>query len=104
MQNQGITIKSNLNIIDGSLEMNNYSSLDIWGNLTIFSGAGLNANDTDPMIELRGGWLNFNTAYDIAYGFNPGSSSTVRFDGDTDQHIITAAPVEDFYNIYIHRH
>jgi len=98
LSNNTITVSNSLNIFDGVLELDPNSELNVNGDVAILTDAGLNANDDNVEVFVGGGWLNLNTAYDITYGFNPGISSTVTFDGSSDQHLITAAPQESFFN------
>ncbi len=95
---------NDLHIIDGSLEMNSPSSLDVLGNLTIDLNAGLNANDSyGPEIYIGGNWTNANTDYSPEYGFDPGNYSTVMFQGSVDQYLSTSAPQEFFNNLTIRK-
>ncbi|MCD4769645.1 MAG: hypothetical protein K8R35_05705, partial [Bacteroidales bacterium] len=92
-----IVVLNNYHAIDGVHEMNNPSSLLVSNDVIIELNAGLNANDgSGILIEVGDDWTNNNTGYDIDYGFNPGSLSTVICNGCTDQSLTTAAPQEEF--------
>ncbi|MEZ5195948.1 MAG: hypothetical protein R2764_05990 [Bacteroidales bacterium] len=99
--NQSVYVIGDLQILDGTLELNPGSGIDVTGNIAIYNNAGLNANDANTSVKIGGNWVNYNTTYSSPVGFNPGNSSTVTFDGTTDQHISTAAAVEDFFNLVI---
>ncbi len=99
-----VTCLNDLHILDGSLEMNYPSNLNISGNLTIDLNAGLNANDMyGVQIFLGKNWTNANTDYSTEFGFDPGNYSTVTFNGTTDQYLSTAAPQEYFNNLVINK-
>ncbi len=97
-----VNIENDLNILDGTLEMNSNSTLNIGDDLTISLDAGLNANsDTNLNIIIEGDWNNENTTYDTEIGFHPGTSSTVTFEGAEDQYIYSDCSAENFFNLTI---
>ncbi len=92
---------NNLDILDGTLEINHPANLLIDGNLNIALNAGLNANDyTGLHVQVAGNWNNANTTFDSYVGFNPGNS-IVMFNGSADQTLNTAAPQEQFSTLEI---
>ncbi len=103
--NPGITVKvlNDLQIFDGTLEMNNNSTLDINGSLYIENGAGLNAAyDTGLSIFIAGGWNDANTTISSTTGYYPGSE-VVTFDGSGGQILTTSASREEFGNLIINK-
>jgi len=104
MDSMTLKVRNNCEIISGCIELNNHSTFDIDNDLTIYLDAGLNAYlDDNVNIFLEGNWLNLNTEYTTIKGFNPGISSTVTFDGDAEQELLTFAPQEDFWNLVINK-
>ena len=102
----GITITTldDLDITDGTLEMNDSSTLNVGNDLVIYRYAGLNAeSDTNLSINVGGDWANLNTTYDTEIGFNPGISSTVTFNGSIDQDITSSCTTENFCNLVINK-
>jgi hypothetical protein len=96
-----ITVLSDLDINNGCIEMNSNSTIDVDSILTIASGAGLNATGDDNLnIYVGLIWDNQNTSYSTNYGFNPGVSSTVTFDGLNFGQIGSSATYEEFYNLH----
>ena len=99
----GITVNvySDLEISDGTMEMNSNSTLDVNGNVHIAAGAGLNAfGDTGLSIFVGGNWNNDNTGWNTNYGYSPGTE-VLTFDGSADQTLTTNADREDFGNLVI---
>ncbi|MCK4654925.1 MAG: M6 family metalloprotease domain-containing protein, partial [Candidatus Cloacimonetes bacterium] len=96
-----INVTNDLNISDGTIEMNTGSTLNIDNDFVIALNAGLNAfGDTGLNIYIAGDWTNNNTTYDSWIGFYPGTS-TVTFNGSSSQYVNTNCPDEDFYNLTI---
>jgi hypothetical protein len=93
--NIAVHVKHHLQITDGTLEMNQNSSLDIDGDLTIGTGNGLNADDSGAAINIAGQWTDGNVNITPTQGFYPGLS-TVVFDGTGDQVVSASAPEEKF--------
>ena len=101
--NNGITINvlNDLEITDGTLEMNDNSSLNVDGDVHIALDAGLNAfNDTGLSLFIGGNWTDDNTSYNSIKGYTPGTE-LITFDGAIDQEITTNAMKEDFGNMII---
>jgi len=94
-------ILNDLTILDGTLEMNSNSILNIEHDVQIDLSAGLNAfSDTGLALYVGGNWVNDNTNWNTVSGYSPGTE-TVTFYGNSDQYITTAAPQEDFGNLVI---
>ncbi len=101
---QNVHVTNDLLITDGVLEMNSPSNLMVENNVTLESGAGLNANDaSDLFIYVGGNWTNYNIDYSIYNGFWHGYVSTVIFNTGGDNIITTSAPQEDFYNLTVYK-
>ena len=99
----GITVNvlNDMNILDATLEMNNGSTLDIDNDLDIALDAGLNAfGEPGLNIYIGGDWSDDNDHHDSWNGFYYGTS-TVTFDGDDNQSLITASAVDSLYNVII---
>jgi hypothetical protein len=97
-----VTVLNNLDIVDGTLELNSNSVLTIGNNLSIADEAGLNAGiyDFDIEVYLGGNYTNNNAFYNTIQGYTPGGE-TIIFNGTGDQYLYTAAPQEDFGNFRI---
>lgn len=101
---ENVIVSHDMHIVDGTLEMNQPSSLIIGNNLTIDLGAGLNANDGSNLIIYVGGnWTNYNTIHNSTTGFEHGNVCTVVFNSGGDNILTTNAPQEDFYNLTIYK-
>ncbi len=97
-----VTIGNNLNIADGTMELDSPADLTVAGNVNISLNAGLNANDSyGPNIHVGKNWVNTNTTYSSTVGFDPGYFSTVTFNGTTDQEVETNCPQEEFSTLVI---
>lgn len=97
-----LTVLNNLQISDGTLEMND-NSVVTTKNLIIGTNAGLNAfDDTNLSINISGEWTDFNTAYTSSKGFYPGTS-TVTFNGASAQSPSTNMSNLEFYNLVINK-
>ncbi len=92
-----------LSILDGTLELNSNSILDVDGNITINAEAGINAGgpDTNIVIKCGGNWINMNTTPTNTINGFLADGSTVYFDKSGLQTITTNAPVEVFNNLVI---
>ncbi|OQX77755.1 MAG: hypothetical protein B6D61_06675, partial [Bacteroidetes bacterium 4484_249] len=97
-----VHVKHHLQITDGTLEMNQNSSLNIDGNLNIGIGNGLNADDSGAIINIAGQWTDGNVNITPTQGFYPGLS-TVVFDGTGDQVVYAAATEEKFGYLLIQK-
>jgi hypothetical protein len=86
-----IKVNNNLNVNDGTIEINPNSILDISGNLTISLNAGINADDNPTTVRIGGNWTDNNVTISTTAGFNPGYNSMVLFYGTADQTFSTAA-------------
>jgi len=97
-----VNVLNNLNVVDGTLEMNSNSTLSIGNDVNILFDAGLNAGGLDIGLELYvgGDWLNYNTDYNTIVGYTPGGE-TITFNGVTNQNVSTLASKEDFGNLII---
>jgi len=96
-----VTVLNNLDLIDGRFELENNTTLNIGNDLYIAYESGLNAwGETGIEINIGGDWSNYNTSWNTAYGYSPGTE-IVTFNGNTDQFLYTDAPQEDFGNLVI---
>ncbi len=96
-----VNVSNDLEISDGTMEMNDNSTLDINGNVHIAADAGLNAYlDTGLKLYVGGNWNNDNTEYNTINGYTPGTEQ-ITFDGTSNQFITTNADREDFGNLII---
>jgi len=95
----GITINvlNNLNLPDGTLEMNNNSTLNVAKDVNIAYNAGLNAGGLDVglILNIGGNWTDNNPEYNTIRGYTPGEE-VITFNGSTNQVINTDAPQEEF--------
>ncbi len=85
MDNYHVSVLGNLSLIDGCLEMDNSTVLDVTGNIIISEGAGLNGNlDTNLRISLKGNFTDYNPSAFLNYGFY---EDNLLFEvvGNTDQ-------------------
>lgn len=92
-------VSNDLAITDGTLEMNAGAVLDVERDLSIASGAGLNADDA-AALEIRVGrhWSNLNTSFSKTVGFSPGYHSLVVFDGSGVSGDLTTACAQETFN------
>jgi hypothetical protein len=99
-----VTILNNLNIIDGTLELNDNTILTVGNNVDIALDAGLNAGGLDTNLEIfvGGNWTNYNTTYNTIAGYTPGGE-TITFNGTADQIMTTAAAIEDFNHFVVNK-
>ncbi|RLD59639.1 MAG: hypothetical protein DRJ05_06115, partial [Bacteroidetes bacterium] len=87
----GINVQNNLEIQDGTIEMNNNSVLNIGNDIVIANNAGLNAySDINLSINLGGNFIDNNATPNSFNGFFPGTS-TFTFNGNADQHLTSVA-------------
>lgn len=98
-----VHVRHDLTILDGCLKMYDRCVLDVDNNLAISPLAGLKAINQDLMIYIGGNWQNSNTNYGTSWGFDPGYSSTVTFDGSVDRTMSTGAASEIFNAVRIDR-
>jgi len=99
---QNVTCLGDLHIYDGCLEMNDPADLTVSGDIWIDVDAGLNANDGyGPEIYIGENWINSNASYTTNFGFDPGISSTVIFNGTSDQLAGSNAPQLEFSTLKI---
>jgi hypothetical protein len=97
-----VKVENNLQVTVGTMELNSSSKLDIGNNLTLNHNAGLNAGgeDVNVSINIGGKWTDNNTSATSMKGFYPGTS-TVVFDGSSDQEVISGGASESFYKLEI---
>jgi photosystem II stability/assembly factor-like uncharacterized protein len=103
--NLSLTTESNLQIVDGTLQLGNFTDLTVMGTLSISAGAGLNANpgtSSALAIEIQRSWSNSNSNYNSDVGFNPGHS-TVTFSGNLYQAYSVTSGGGPFYNLVINK-
>lgn len=77
--------RSDLDIRDGSFEINSGCVLDVDDDIFIRADAGLNINDYNVTLNLGDNWYNYNTNASTYVGCDCGSSSTINFDGSGNQ-------------------
>ena len=99
-----INVLHNMNIQDGTVMLNNNSTLDIDNDLTISDGAGLLCYvvDNNQQINIGGDFTDNNTSADWYYGFTP-NNSTVIFDGSSNQLLQTNYSTFVFNNLSINQ-
>ncbi|RLD62436.1 MAG: hypothetical protein DRJ05_00430, partial [Bacteroidetes bacterium] len=95
-----VHVTNNLNLMDGTMEMNTGSDLDVDAAVTIGPGAGLNVNDAGLNINVGGTWTNANAINDQTQGYNA-NNEVITFDGTANQSIITTATEQKFGNLVI---
>lgn len=102
-EGKNIGVLNTLNVLDGTLELNTNSTLDVDDDIFINLDAGINAGglDTGVIIRCGGDWtnLNINPANTI-YGFTSEGSS-VYFDNNITQSIFSNETEEVFKNLII---
>ncbi len=100
---EGIIVRVNdsLKVMDGTLEINNTSILDVRGPIVISSGAGLNADDPSTNIWITGDFTDNNATFTATQGFYAGNTSTVLFHGTSNQNFQTAGTTGVFNNLTI---
>lgn len=99
-----ISMLSNLNIIDGSLKTGQDNVFDVAGNLTVYSGAGFDADyvsNSSVIIHLTGNWTDNNTTHTQDVGFNAGNS-TVNFIGSAAK-TYSSTGGNPFFNLTINK-
>jgi len=98
---QTATIVNDLNILDGTFELNSTSNLIVGNDIYIANGCGLNAyGDFGLELFVGGDWTNHNTYWNTNIGYSPGTEM-ITFNGNSDQYITTLAPQEDFGTLVI---
>ncbi|MCX6273486.1 MAG: hypothetical protein NTU44_20135, partial [Bacteroidetes bacterium] len=95
-----VAVINNTNLSYGTLEMDDNSSL-ILNNLTIYYDAGLNANDPNTTVKLSGNWADYNYGHTMLTGYDFGASSTVVFNGSSDQDLTCWSSIGEFWNVTI---
>jgi hypothetical protein len=99
-----LNILNNLNVYNGSFELNGNTTINVGNDLVLVNGAGLNANDAPLVtINIGGDWTNNNSDHSSTNGFDPGNYSVVTFNGTVNQYLATACPQEDFYRLIINK-
>ena len=98
-------VEGDLDIEDGTFEMNNGSTIILSGDLTIETGAGLNGrDDTNLDIIIGGDWTDRNTSNNAIRGFSPGTS-VVTFNGSNRHQTIRCnAPQAVFYGLQVDKY
>jgi hypothetical protein len=99
--NKTVTVLNNLVIQDGTLNMQNSSSLSVGNDFLISSGAGLNANNaTGVNISVIRHFSDANASYNDTQGFYPGTS-TLTFTGAGISSVSTTETSFDTGNLTI---
>ncbi len=96
-----IRVTNNMTVTDGTIEIDPTTILEIWGDLSIATGAGINADDNPNTVRIKGDWTDNNAAISNTVGFYPGTGSTVQFLGTTDQYFFTSASTGLLHNLTI---
>jgi hypothetical protein len=98
-------VEGDLDIDDGTLEMNDGSTLHLSGDLTIEIGAGLNGrDDTNIDIIVGGDWTDHNTSNNAVRGFSPGNSMVTFNGSNRHQTIRCNAPQAAFYGLKVDKY
>ena len=93
-----VTVTHDLELIDGTMELNNPTNLAIGNILRIYDGASFNANDSGTInISIVEDWFNYNASG----GFDAGDNSVVTFNGTTSGAIQVVRENEYFNDIVI---
>ncbi len=96
-----LSVLYDLQIMDGTLNMKNNSRLSIGRDLSISSGAGLNAaGGSNLFIRVDRNWTDANNTYSAVLGFNPGTS-TLTFGGGLQTIVLTNDDVWDVYHLNV---
>ena len=94
---KNINVLDNLNIVDGTMELNVPCTLNVEGDVQIALNAGLNGNDGyNICIYIGGNWIDDNPVHSGTYGFDYGISDVI-FDGNGFQDI--SGDSVNFYNL-----
>ncbi|MCX6270614.1 MAG: hypothetical protein NTU44_05230 [Bacteroidetes bacterium] len=100
-----VNITQDLEVTNGTLEMNKHSALNVKGDLSIALNAGLNmggSDDEDLTLTVGGNWTNLNTAtHTSTLSFHADEGSTVIFNGSSDQLLTLSYTSETFWNLII---
>ena len=100
--NVSITVLNDLYINSGAMALLNNTNLSVTGNIFFGYGAGLNlAAGSDQLFTIGGHWNDVNDFFSDWYGYNPGSSSTTIFNGDSEQFVDAAGAYEYFRDLII---
>jgi hypothetical protein len=96
-----VKVSNNFTVTDGTMEINPNGILEIYGDLSIASGAGINADDIPTTVRIKGDWTDNNAVISNTAGYFPGVNSTVLFYGTATQYLNTTASTGLFNNITI---
>ncbi|MCF8403887.1 MAG: hypothetical protein K9H58_08080 [Bacteroidales bacterium] len=100
---QEVTVLNNLDVASGLMMAGSGSTMNVAGNQTIHNNAGLGFSSPGTILNIGGNWTNNNTSNTATTGFSCGNTSTVTFNGTSDQTLTTSAPFEGFYNLEINK-
>ena len=100
--NKNIQVNKHFIAMDGMLRLFNNSFLGVDVHFQLHDGAGIyvDASADTATIKVKMEWANYNTTNNEYSGFFP-NTSTVIFDGTSDQQVYGAAFEEKFYNLVI---
>ncbi len=99
-----VQVENEFKIINGKLSPKANSALNVDGLLYLADGTGIRVFDGDDGVNLfvGGHWSDNNDDNAEVCGFHPGSS-TVTFDGSTDQVFTSSYSQPEFYNLTINK-
>jgi len=101
--NVTVNVTNNLSISNGTLNMKNNTALIVGNDVTISSGAGLNAfYGTNVNISVGKNWTDGNTSFNDEIGYKYGSS-TLSFIGATTSVISVGTTSLDLFNFTINK-
>lgn len=102
-QSLTINVANDLNVQDGTLNINSGCTLSVGRDASIASGAGISAyNGTSCNINVGRNWTDYNTTHTTSVGFNPGLS-TLTFNGGTASTLTLSAAYYDVNNLTINK-
>ena len=96
-----LTVLNDLTTIDGTLNLDNNSTLIVGNDVLFGLNSGLNAYyDMGIEIFVGGNWTNENTLWDTFIGYSPGTE-TLTFNGSSDQFFTSNASREEVGTLVI---
>jgi len=101
--NAGLTVTAlnNFTTVDGTVNLDDNSTLFVGNDVFIGANSGLNAfNNIGLKIYVGGNWTNENTYWDTFDGYSPGTA-ILTFNGSTDQFFMSNASREEVGNLVI---
>jgi len=99
-----VNVLGNLNLTQGTLQLDDNSTLNVSNDISFALNAGLNAISGPGInIGIGGNWTNNNTAAATTNAGFYGGTSTVTFNGSADQGVNTGFTSESFYNLNVNK-